>query len=267
MSSDNQARQLAFFFIRDVRHKLKKIEWLWQFQTRREKTSGQNLEIDVRFVKLSYLQKKSEKDDVNIGEECHIISSKLNGPRHNPELANYDNYENLILLCRNHHKEIDELHETFSEEVLRFIRTKHENWVNATLNKAVGEKKKDEPRFLSRIASGKDLLEILHHSYGYRTDYEQVETEEEAKFIGGIVQSFVDYGDISGMVEAYDRVQMGFHLNELLKEIEDKGYFLFGEKRVENMKYKKGETDNWPIATIVIKKKDSPEIIKFDLNE
>lgn len=102
---------------------------------------------------------------------------------------------------------------------------------------------------------------------GYRTDYEQVETEEEAQFIGGIVQSFVDYGDISGMVEAYDRVQMGFQLNELLKEIEEKGYYLFGEKRVEDMKFQKGETDYWPIATIVIKKKDSPEILKIDLNE
>ena len=77
----------------------------------------------------------------------------------------------------------------------------------------------------------------------------------------------MDYGDISGMVEAYDRVQMAFQLNELLKEIEDKGYYLFGEKRVEDMKFKKGETDNWPIATIVIKKKNSPEIVKLDLNE
>ncbi|MBO0320747.1 HNH endonuclease [Muricauda sp. CAU 1633] len=210
---------------------------------------------------------KSATDKINIGEECHIISCKPNGPRHQPDLNEYDNYDNLILLCRNHHKEIDELYETFSEEVLRFIKTKHENWVNSTLKKAVEENKKDEPRFLARITSGKDLLEILHESYGYRTDYEQVETEEEAKFIGGIVQSFVDYGDISGMVEAYDRVQMGYQLNQLLKEIEDKGYYLFGERRVEDVKFKKGETDNWPIATIVIKKKNSPEIMNFDLND
>lgn len=217
--------------------------------------------------KTELFAKKSEKDEVNIGEECHIISSKPNGPRHNPELTEYDNYENLILLCRNHHKEIDELHETYSEEVLRFIKTKHENWINSTLKKAFKKKAKDEPRFLARIVTGKDLLEILHNSYGYQTDYEQVETEEEAKFIAGIIQSFVNYGDISGMVEAYDRVQMVFQLNELLKEIEDKGYYLFGEKRIEEMKFKKGETDNWPIATIVIKKKNSPQIVKLDLNE
>ena len=135
------------------------------------------------------------------------------------------------------------------------------------MKKAVGEDKKEQPRFLSRITSGKDLLEIVHNSYGYRTDYEQVETEEEAEFIGGIVQSLIDYGDISGMVEAYDRVKMGFQLNEMLKDIENKGYYLFGEKKVEDMKFKKGEIDNWPIATIVIRKKENPEILKINLNE
>tara|TARA_R110002124_G_scaffold156333_1_gene323502 strand:+ start:608 stop:1327 length:720 start_codon:yes stop_codon:yes gene_type:complete len=214
--------------------------------------------------KTELFAQKSKTDEVNIGEECHIISSKPNGSRHQPNLDEYDNFGNLILLCRNHHKEIDELHETFSEEVLRFIKTKHENWVSSTLKKAVGENKKEQPRFLSRITSGKDLLEIVHNSYGYRTDYEQVETEEEAEFIGGIIQSLIDYGDISGMVEAYDRVKMGFQLNEILKDIENKGYYLFGEKKVEDMKFKKGEVDNWPIATIVIRKKDNAEIMKVN---
>ncbi|MBY5958222.1 HNH endonuclease [Membranicola marinus] len=56
--------------------------------------------------------KKFKSDEENIGEECHIISSKQNGPRHHPNL---DDYDNLILLCRNHHKEIDEISETFSQ--------------------------------------------------------------------------------------------------------------------------------------------------------
>ena len=38
-----------------------------------------------------------------IGQEAHIISEALNGPRHE-YLPNYDVYENLILLCGNNHK-------------------------------------------------------------------------------------------------------------------------------------------------------------------
>jgi hypothetical protein len=217
--------------------------------------------------KTELFAEKTKKEEVNIGEECHIISSKINGPRYKPNLDDYDNYNNLILLCRNHHKEIDELSETFSEEVLQFIKTKHENWVRDTLKKSVGEDKKKEPKFLSRITSGKDLLDIVHNSYGNRTDFEEVETEEEAEFIGGIIQSITDYGDISGMVEAYDRVKMGFELNEMLKEIENKGYYLFGERKIENMKFKDGKIEKWPIATIVIKKKENPEIIKINRKE
>ena len=82
-----------------------------------------------------------------------------------------------------------------------------------------------------------------------------------------ILQELVDYGDISGMVETFDKVQMGFGLKKLLDELDEKGYYLFGERNIERIKYANGETDKWSIATIVIKKKDSSEIIKLDLNE
>ena len=48
-------------------------------------------------------------EDFNIGEECHIVSSQLKGPRHVDNYQDYDSYDNLILLCRNHHKEIDDI--------------------------------------------------------------------------------------------------------------------------------------------------------------
>lgn len=48
--------------------------------------------------------------------------------------------------------------------------------------------------------------------------------------------------------------------------IENKGYYLFAEDNIEKIKFKNGETDKWKIATILIRKKDNPEIIKFDLS-
>lgn len=100
------------------------------------------------------------------------------------------------------------------------------------MKKAVGENKKEQARFLSRITSGKDLLEIVHNPDGNRTNYKQFETEENAEFIDGIVQKLIDYRDISGMAEAYDRVKMGSELNEMLKDIENKGYYLFWRKEI-----------------------------------
>src|SRR5690606_6138809 len=102
-----------------------------------------------------------DQNEFNIGEECHIISSKEKGPRYEPSLDDYDIYNNLILLCRNHHKEIDELTDTYTEELLRYIKTNHENWVQSTINNAINNGDKNKPKFLIRITSGKDLFNII----------------------------------------------------------------------------------------------------------
>jgi hypothetical protein len=51
--------------------------------------------------------------------------------------------------------------------------------------------------------------------------------------------------------------------NELLKELEEKGYFLFGERNLESF----AGIKNCPIATLLIKRKDNNEIIKINLDE
>lgn len=217
--------------------------------------------------KIELFAKQKDEDEFNIGEECHIISSKTNGPRHKPNIEDYDLYDNLILLCRNHHKEIDELADTYTEELLRYVKLNHENWVKITLSNSINKNKISKPKFLTRITSGKELLNIISDSHGYRTDYDEVENKEDAEYIGGIIQDLIDCGEISGMVEVYDKVQMGLQLNKILKDLEQNGYFLFGERNIEKIKFGNGDIVNWSIATIVIKKKDSEEVIKVTFND
>lgn len=217
--------------------------------------------------KIELFSKHRDEDEFNLGEECHIISSKTKGPRHKTNIENYDLYDNLILLCRNHHREIDELADTYTEELLRYLKLNHENWVKITLNNSINNDRILKPIFLTRITSGKELLSIIADSHGYRTDYDEVENEEDAEYIGGILQDLIDHGELSGMVEVYDKVKMGLQLNHILKDLELKGYFLFGERNIEKCKFGNGDIDNWSVATIVIKKKDCEEIIKVNLND
>jgi len=213
--------------------------------------------------KTKLFTEKESKDTFNIGEECHIISSKPNGPRHKPNLDDYDTFDNLLILCRNHHKEIDELTDTYSEEVLRYMKQNHENWVNDTLNNKINSENNEKLRFLTRITSGKELMNIIFNAFGYRTDHDEIETEEEADYIGGILQTFVDYGEISDVIETHDKVKISLEFNELLKELEQRGYFLFGERNLESY----ANIKNCPIATLLITKKDSKEIITMNLDE
>ena len=64
---------------------------------------------------------ETETDDESIiGDEAHIVARKENGPRGISKLSpeDRDKYDNLILLCRIHHKIIDDQHKFYTVEKL-----------------------------------------------------------------------------------------------------------------------------------------------------
>lgn len=94
-----------------------------------------------------------EGQEYNIGEECHIISKTPNGPRHMSNLRNYDTYDNLILLCCEHHKEIDDINNIclYPPKRLYEIKDKHEKWVHDTLQQEKKHKNVDMGEILRKL--------------------------------------------------------------------------------------------------------------------
>lgn len=76
-------------------------------------------------------------DGTNIGQIAHIEGVSAKGPRHNPNLSleEIDSYENLILLCCNHHKIIDSKKNlgVYTVEKLKEIKKNHENHINESM--------------------------------------------------------------------------------------------------------------------------------------
>jgi hypothetical protein len=64
-----------------------------------------------------------------IGEVCHIRAVRQDGPRHDPAQSATDRhgYSNLILLCANHHKVIDDDPEVYTIERLLKMKADHES--------------------------------------------------------------------------------------------------------------------------------------------
>lgn len=88
----------------------------------------------------------TEQDDESvIADECHIISSKPNGPRHDPSYPadKLDSYDNMILLCRTHHKMVDDQSATYTTNCLRQVKSDHEVWVSQKLRDYVSGKNDD----------------------------------------------------------------------------------------------------------------------------
>jgi hypothetical protein len=67
--------------------------------------------------------------DTIIGEVCHISAASPNGPRYDPQQspAERHGFDNLILLCANHHLVIDDDPEAYTVERLRKMKANHES--------------------------------------------------------------------------------------------------------------------------------------------
>lgn len=79
---------------------------------------------------------ETESDDESIiGDEAHIVSRKEDGPRGKSILTpeERDKYDNLVLLCRKHHKIVDDQHIYYTVEKLNEIKKTHESWVKTSL--------------------------------------------------------------------------------------------------------------------------------------
>lgn len=94
-----------------------------------------------------------------IGEICHIQAKNKGGPRYNSSLSikKCNAFENLILLCRNHHKVIDAQPELYTPETLSELKNTHES--------AVGRSEKSEDNFFSQILlNGYKHVKITNNS-------------------------------------------------------------------------------------------------------
>lgn len=75
--------------------------------------------------------------NVVLGEEAHIVAQSKDGPRgeYPPPGDDIDSYENLILLCEEHHKLIDGQPRTYTVAKLLQMKEDHERWVSERLSR------------------------------------------------------------------------------------------------------------------------------------
>ena len=211
------------------------------------------------------------KDDESvIGDECHILSGLPNGPRNDQTFPEnkLDSYENLILLCRIHHKMVDDQPETYTPDILRNMKLNHENWVAEKLNlnptiKPIKIKRIREniPPFMNRLMTGKEVLNIVDGCGASSLDHDELNTQEEVDLIGDFFQILQDWGDIGPELGASERVRVGFDLTQRLKGIEDAGFYVFGSREVRILEGGMVAPTTFPVVFIKVLRNSNPEII------
>jgi|GEM_PF-378924 len=219
----------------------------------------------------------TQNDDESIvGDECHIVSGRQNGPRYDPtyEQEKLDSYENLILLCRVHHKMVDDQAETYTADILRQMKTKHENWVAERLNQCSEPKpvkikriKENVPAFLNRLLTGQELLNIVHGCCASSFTHDELQNQEEVDLIGGFLKVISDWIDIKSDLGPADRVRVAFDLSQSIKELEKAGFFVFGAREIQRIEGGYGTLSTWPLAILRIIRNNNKEIIHISSEE
>lgn len=93
------------------------------------------------------VEDESETDDASIvGDEAHIVAREEDGPRGVSTLTpeERDKFENLILMCKVHHKLIDDQPLKYTVHELLRIKANHLEWVTNNLNPDIGQQKDEE---------------------------------------------------------------------------------------------------------------------------
>ena len=216
--------------------------------------------------RLELVQDVDGEESVIIGQECHIISSKTNGPRGNQNLhcLDFDDFENLLLLCANDHTRIDTLSEIYSVEKLIKLKKSHEEWVKTTLSVDPLTFTNDKFKISSliKVESGSELIKLVDGAHAFMFDNDVLKTKEEVELIPPLLDLLKDYGDVLDLMGFTEKAELGIELNDSIKKIEKLGFQIFGLKRnVRLRNEKKQDMGRWDMSTIVIVRNDHPGII------
>lgn len=223
------------------------------------------------------IEATANDDESVVGDECHIVSGQAGGPRHDPDFPKslLDEPENLLLLCKTHHKLVDDQHETYTVDLLQRLRSNHEGWVSETLSKEgqqpapirVRRVKDNIPAMLVRICSGQDLLRTTDDALALAIENDEPTNEAEMELIGSFFQELQDWNDLKNDLGAAERIRQEFRFSERLKELEDAGFWLFAAREVRRLDGGIGQPAPFPVPILRLVRSSDPSIQSLTLDD
>ena len=214
-------------------------------------------------------------DESIVGDECHIISAVPGGPRYDSSFPREKIHDhlNLLLLCKVHHKLVDDQEAEYTASRLANLKTSHEEWVSEQLESPsphtrpprVRRMPENVPLFLKRIPSGKALLAIVNDACAFASYYDDLHTEVEDALVGGFLQEVQDWGELD-LESVADRIRAERSLHEGLEELERAGFWVFGGSERQTLEGGIGPPTDWLIAHVQVLRDTNPDVILPDVS-
>jgi hypothetical protein len=176
-----------------------------------------------------------EEDDPSVfGEECHIVAQSPGGPRAS-EIAEPDGYENLILLCRKHHKQVDDQRSHFTIELLRKLKSEHEKREARREQdrpvRLIPDPTRPAPKVLRLCLTGEALWEEFDGAMSFQPSYPDRLSPEEAEAVDTLLDDLMDWMDVAGELSYRERRQASEALGEHVRRLAELGMFVGARTR------------------------------------
>jgi hypothetical protein len=182
-----------------------------------------------------------------------------------------DQPENLLLLCRVHHKMVDDQFETYSAQMLKTLKANHERWVSTTLTgnpslppSRVVRIAANIPTHLVRLTSGSDVFGLLSSGHAFLFEQDELGSAGEVELVANFFQEAQDWGDLASDLEAGDRVKAAHRISKLVQELQESQLLLFGAREVRRLEGGVGPPQPFVVTILRVARAENPEIIKFD---
>ena len=176
-----------------------------------------------------------------------------------------DSYSNLVLLCADDHKRIDDQPDVFTIDKLHQLKTEHETWAAAKFAEETEEedapfvqvKAKDEDSIpFDMMMTGKQLWGVVASASLYYFQTVDADVDREvAKLADDFLTTARDWGDIAEEVQnqGFDAVRDAQEsIQELLIELVQKGLFVYSRRVVRTIKGGVRPPSPWPTSWLVI---------------
>lgn len=168
-------------------------------------------------------------DKLNIGQECHIVSSKPTGPRYTPDLSDYNDYDNFILLCANHHREIDTDIKKYSVDKLKQIKKEHEQSVKKSL-----KEHNQKIEVLAKVNIGDTLGNMIFGSHCWTIEKETNNpfAERISMKLEELIENMMD---LQKDLDLQDKEEFNKKLNDCIKKLDEHNLGLYAAATKKNI--------------------------------
>jgi hypothetical protein len=159
------------------------------------------------------------------GEECHIVAQSLGGP--GADEIDVDGYGNLILLCRKHHKQVDNQLAHFTVERLRQIKRDHEAREAARGGpvRLIPDPTHPTPRVLNLCFTGDPPWSHLCASYSLYPSWPEGLDEAQGNAVDALLDELRDWLDVANELSCAEGRKAPKALGERISELVRLGIF------------------------------------------